>query len=556
MNISIKISAIFMAMALTAGGILLFSQQTINRVATHDETLMDKDYTQNLVLGEIKALLYQNMLSRQQYTASDDPAGQNRLRSETQDTLDQMKLMGERYAELANDEVEKKDVATFNETFGQYTTAVENYLNAGTENARNGLLLAKLASAKNNTVKVIGQLFNQSMSRLNEQRKANNDERKADMKMLTIVGISASVLATLLGISMLMLYAIRPLAQLQHSLEKIAGGDLSTQVPHSTRKDEVGALARAVQRIKQNAENKAAEDMEQQKHRDAETARQRRQQALELADSFEAALGEVSQNVGQAAGQLQDSAKVLLDVANDSQTQARSASSASERMENNVQTVASATEELSSSINEITRQVTEASAVAGRAVDQARQTNQTVKGLADAAQKVGDVIQLINEIASQTNLLALNATIEAARAGEAGKGFAVVASEVKNLATQTAKATEEIASQIGAIQTETGNAVQAISGISSVIEQVDRIAAQIAAAVEQQGAATREISRNIQEASQGTSEVRGNVGHLGEGVERTNQAARGLYDFSSEISAQGARLRTELDRMLTHLRAG
>jgi murein DD-endopeptidase MepM/ murein hydrolase activator NlpD len=176
-----------------------------------------------------------------------------------------------------------------------------------------------------------------------------------------------------------------------------------------------------------------------------------------------------------------------------------------------VQTVAAAAEELNASIAEIGRQVQSASTMAGGAVQQAEKTNQQVQGLAEAAQKIGDVVKLISDIAAQTNLLALNATIEAARAGDAGKGFAVVASEVKNLATQTAKATEEISQQIASIQAATGEAVGAIQGIGKTIVEINQVASSIAAAVEEQNASTREIARNVQETSAGTQEVSSNI---------------------------------------------
>jgi methyl-accepting chemotaxis protein len=217
--------------------------------------------------------------------------------------------------------------------------------------------------------------------------------------------------------------------------------------------------------------------------------------------------------------------------------------------------VATATEELSSSIAEITRQVTQSARIAGQAVEESSRTTSTVRGLAEGAAKIGDVVKLINDIAGQTNLLALNATIEAARAGEAGKGFAVVAAEVKNLATQTAKATEEIAAQVGMIQQATGNSVAAIEGIGGTIGQINEIATTIASAVEEQGAATQEISRNVQQASAGTQEVSSNIGGVSQAAAETGAAASQVLSAADELSRQAETLRKEVGTFLADVRA-
>jgi methyl-accepting chemotaxis protein len=224
-------------------------------------------------------------------------------------------------------------------------------------------------------------------------------------------------------------------------------------------------------------------------------------------------------------------------------------------MTQNVQTVASATEELAASIREIGNQVTESTGIISGAVEQAEDTNGKVRLLADAAQKIGDVVTLINEIASQTNLLALNATIEAARAGEAGKGFAVVASEVKNLATQTAKATEEIAAQVRAIQDSTDQSAKAIGEISHTINRVNEISTAIASAVEEQGAATQEISRNVQQASSGTAEVTSNIIGVTQASQQTSAGSSQVLSAASELARNGERLRSEVEDFLKTVRS-
>ncbi|MCH8096860.1 MAG: methyl-accepting chemotaxis protein [Proteobacteria bacterium] len=262
---------------------------------------------------------------------------------------------------------------------------------------------------------------------------------------------------------------------------------------------------------------------------------------------------EVVNSVAAAATEMESTSQALSSNAEQTSRQASVVAAASEEASTNVQTVASATEELSSSIKEIGEQVAKSASIAGKAVEETERTNVTVQGLADAAQKIGDVVSLINDIASQTNLLALNATIEAARAGDAGKGFAVVASEVKILANQTAKATEEIAAQIGTMQTVTNEAVGAIGGISTTIQEINEIANSISAAVEEQDAATQEITRNVQQAADGTQEVNTNITGVNEAATQTGAAAQQLLEASGGLAKEGEQLSIEVDKFLTNL---
>ncbi len=274
-----------------------------------------------------------------------------------------------------------------------------------------------------------------------------------------------------------------------------------------------------------------------------------------LADNLESSVKSVADKVSTSANDMRGAAEQMTIKAEQTSQQATTVAAASEEASVNVQTVASAAEELNASVAEISRQVAASTKITTQAVVEAETTNLQVEGLAKAAQRIGDVVKLISDIAGQTNLLALNATIEAARAGEAGKGFAVVASEVKNLANQTAKATEEIITQITAIQSETKGAVEAIQRIGSTIGTINEISTAIASAVEEQGAATREIARNVQEASAGTSEVSSNIIHVTETARETGETARLMQASSGALVDQSSMLRGEVDEFLTRIRA-
>ena len=379
---------------------------------------------------------------------------------------------------------------------------------------------------------------------------------RSEAQHARIVFIAATLLATViaLGVSLLLAGLIsRPVIAIAAALRRLAGGDLAIETPYAGRRDEIGAIAAALGVFKETAV--AAEKLTAERERQREQQEQRAKRLAQLAHEFDREVTGVLETVAAAAAELQSTATAMAETAGQTSRQSSAAMAAAEQAAHNVNTVASAAEELAASVEEIGRQMAMSTDVAGKAVDEAARTNRTVKGLAEASQKIGAVVALINDIASQTNLLALNATIEAARAGEAGKGFAVVASEVKSLATQTAKATDEIAGQVAGMQQATGQAVGAIEGIGTTIETMSKIATTIASAIEEQGAATAEISRNVQQAAGGTKTVSENIGGVADTATRTGGAAGQVLEAATRLSQQSDALRRQVDRFLGEVRA-
>ncbi len=345
----------------------------------------------------------------------------------------------------------------------------------------------------------------------------------------------------------------RPIRAMTDAMARLSRGDLGVDIPARDHGDEVGAMAQAVQVFKDNALEVERLKQEREVH-ERRMGEEKRRSMMQLADSFETSVRVVVTNVSSASGEMRINAQSLSELSERTNRQSLAAAAAAEQASSNVQTVASAAEELSCSIGEIGRQVVQSSKIAGGAVEEAQRTNSAVTGLVDAAQKIGEVVQLINNIASQTNLLALNATIEAARAGEAGKGFAVVASEVKSLANQTAKATEEISTQIAQMQGAAGGAADAIKGIGGTILRINEIVTGIAAAVEEQAAATREIARNVQQASRGTQQVTSNIAGVTQAAGETGTLAAKVLGASEGLLRESESLGRAVEGFVVKVR--
>ncbi|MBR1141522.1 methyl-accepting chemotaxis protein [Bradyrhizobium denitrificans] len=556
-----KILAIVILMAGVAGTISWFA---IDALATVAEGAALMKSAANRALLAARANQNVIALNRAEFRAALDPRNENR-EAALKVVEEQRKQFAERLEEVAKTKDDQaramipdvrslydEYVKGMEETFRVITAAKDMQISEQAEKMRDAALKSRANSEKLQAK--MKDVADRLTTRVDNLAKAAEDQYQQTSRMLVTMAALGIVLGLSLGFVIGQFGIAKPMRALVAVLQRMAKGE-EVAISGEGRGDEIGETAQAVNEIKIMLAEKARQEAEAKVAMDKMMAEKRRADMHQMADNFEQAVGQIVETVSHASTELEASATSLSTTATRSQTLATTVASASHEASTNVQSVASATEEMASSVNEISRQVQESARMASDAVDQARRTNERVGELSKAATRIGDVVELINTIAGQTNLLALNATIEAARAGEAGRGFAVVASEVKALAEQTAKATGEIGQQIGSIQAATQESVGAIREISGTIEKLSEISSTIAAAVEEQGAATQEISRNIQQAAIGTQQVSANISEVQRGAGETGSASSQVLSAAQMLSGDSNRLKVEVDRFLSTVRA-
>ena len=510
--------------------------------------MADGDFEVAAMAGIVQEKLLLARLDAVKFLATDDPHQLDRARASIAAYITAISGLHERLQNPARRHLAEEGKALA----GRYLAAVNEAAEA--THATQALINDTMAKAATEIGDLSARTVAAQKKALEEDSHEINEAFDASISLASRLAIGALVTGILLAWFVARSITV-PVKGMTATMTQLARGDLGVQVPALENRDEIGEMAQAVQVFKDNAievERLKAEQIAQERR----SAEEKKRSMHQLADQFEGSVKGIVTTVSSSSRQLQGTAQHMSTNAEQTNRQCMAVSAAAEQASVNVQTVASATEELSSSVNEISRQVSESTRIAGAAVEEANRTNSTVAGLQEAADKIGAVVQLINDIAGQTNLLALNATIEAARAGDAGKGFAVVASEVKNLANQTAKATEDIQNQVGQMQSVTQTTVDAIRSITGTIQRMSEISTTIASAVEEQGAATREISRNIQEASRGTSEVSSNIQGVVGAARETGEGAQETLGAANNLSSAAENLSREVERFIGTIRRG
>ena len=556
MRITIKTSLTFVVVLLlgflAVQGWVAKSRLDAMDVATTD--IADNWLPSIRALGEVKYQVTRTRATTSRHVMNTDVAQMKDIEARIERNLEQIQKSSKTYEAMLSGDEERQIWAAFGRAWANYLTIQHKVLDFSRRNENEAA-----ARLMNESVKD----FDTALAEL-DRAIVFNDKGAADATrvaedahrsgLIAVMITGALALVAGIGAGIFVNFGVSaPLRTLTGAMQAVAGGNLSAEIPSTGRQNEIGEMARTLVVIRDGlAETERLRAAQAAK--DEAAAKQMEAERHRIADRFMATMGALAQKFVRSSGEVADAARNLSATAEETSRQASAVSDAAEEAASNVQTVAASTEELTASVREITHQVVHSTEVADTAAGEASSTEANIRVLSEAAEKIGDVVNLIKDIAGQTNLLALNATIEAARAGEAGKGFAVVASEVKQLAAQTAKATDEIAMKIGEIQSATAETVGSISRIVSTIGTIREVTSAIASSVSQQGAATQEISGNTHRAAEGAAHVTNNISGVGQAAEMTGAAATQLMGLSGNLSKQADELTEQVDVFVRTLR--
>ncbi|MGE7413072.1 methyl-accepting chemotaxis protein [Methylobacterium tarhaniae] len=557
-NILLKVALPFAVMIAIGAGLIAYSEAVMQDLSRQTARIADVQATRLDALVHVRGGITEAAVMDRNMLLENDPQTQARFKTrqqagmvEAREAIERLVALSDTPERRAFNEAFRRDVESFFATLDRVSElTLSHQRDEAFRVARDVGIPARLKLNEWMAERSTAQA--KELATAKERSAANATDSTRTLIIFSLVGLAAALVLA----GTIVVFAItRPLASLVDVLQRMARGEIDTEIKEAARGDEIGAVGRAVEGIKAMVARKAAEEAEVKRRADEAAVAARKRAMMEMADGFEAAVGGIVGQVSASATELQATAQMMTATATQTAAQSTAVAAAAEEASSNVGTVAAAAEELGTSVQEIGRQVDGSARLAQTAVAEAGQTAHQVRALTEATARIGDVVGLISSIAAQTNLLALNATIEAARAGAAGRGFAVVAAEVKELAGQTARATEEITSQIAAIQASTGQAAGAISQITARIEEISGVATSIAAAVEEQDAATQEIVRNVSQAASGTGEVTGNIAGVASAAEDTGAAASQVLVSASELSCQSEHLSAEVARFLNTVRA-
>jgi methyl-accepting chemotaxis protein len=558
LRIIAKLAIPALILAVVAGCVVFIARANLTALEDNTRTIVDVQAMRAITALRLETAVDEAIIREKNIIIETDPAVMAEHLEHFKAAKERAQTAIDRLIALADTEKRRTTNQGIKTSLLDFFAVAERSIVLGLKNENEAAAKISSAEVRPARMKIVEAVTKRVESNVQDLEAAKlKAGETADAARLTLTASAAIGLLLAFGLlgAIVIQGITRPLARLVAVLQRMAQGEIDSEIREAARGDEIGAVGRAVEGIKAMVARKAAEEAEVKRRADEAAAAERRRTMIELADGFEHAVGGIVGTVSSSATELQATASTMTATATETASQSTTVAAAAEEAASNVNTVAAAAEELGSSVQEIGRQVSGSARLAQQAVLAADQTATLVQALSQTSARIGDMVGMISGIAGQTNLLALNATIEAARAGAAGRGFAVVASEVKALAEQTAKATEEIARQIGEVQGVTHQAVAAIGTITGQIREIDAVATSIAAAVEQQGAATQEIVRNVSQAAQGAGEVTSNIAGVAQASEETGAAASQVLAAASELSRQSEHLGGEVARFLATVRA-